>query len=285
MKIIRIFSDFCDSKQLMDASMVSDRLLSHSEYYGKQYMFTINNDYTHVILVNKAMPNVSHLPKENIIGIAAEPPAFLGITSQWIEYIQRTVSVYYIGDATGLPEPFTEKYGGLPWHCPLIDAIPHKTNKMSMVVSFKKMAPGHHYRHQFVRAILSDPSLPIDIYGNGCSEYGNDPRIKGSFQDKEPYELYQYHICIENFSLPEYFSEKISNAMIYGCTPIYYGCTNISRYFPNSVICLSGCLEEDLQMIRRICNSQEVDNRRPVDRSHLYQTISIETVLSSWLEF
>ena len=74
-----------------------------------------------------------------------------------------------------------------------------------------------------------ETNLDIHIYGRGCEEYGNDERIKGRFEDKEPYENYLYHIVIENESQEHYISEKILNCYSYDTIPIYWGCKNIDN--------------------------------------------------------
>jgi len=104
-------------------------------------------------------------------------------------------------------------------------------------------------------------NLPIDIYGKGCFNFTKDSadrRIKGEFLEKEPYEDYYFHICIENFQSNEYFSEKIINPLLYSSTPIYLGCHNIKNYFPNDVICLTGDVKNDIEMLSCIlCNSMK----------------------------
>jgi hypothetical protein len=37
-------------------------------------------------------------------------------------------------------------------------------------------------------------------------------------------------ICFENTSMPNYFTEKLTNAYLGGTIPIYWGCSNISDY-------------------------------------------------------
>ena len=61
MKRIRIFSDFCSStecKKQFERTNVSSSVAS----YNKNYYITDQDDYTHVILLNKAMPPLS-VPK------------------------------------------------------------------------------------------------------------------------------------------------------------------------------------------------------------------------------
>ena len=54
--------------------------LEKDEDYNKNYSFTSGEDYTHAILMNKAMPSL-RIPRENVIGLAFEPREFLNITS------------------------------------------------------------------------------------------------------------------------------------------------------------------------------------------------------------
>jgi hypothetical protein len=131
---------------------------------------------------------------------------------------------------------------------------------MSIMVSAKRFAPGHQYRHDLVTAILKT-SLPIDIYGRGCPT-GTDPRIQGHFTESEPYDAYSFHIAIENFQTKAYFSEKVSNPLQRNCVPIYLGADMLP--FETSVIRLTGTLETDMKLLSDICASPDTF-RRPID--------------------
>jgi hypothetical protein len=37
-------------------------------------------------------------------------------------------------------------------------------------------------------------------------------------------------------------------------TPIYLGCQNINSYFPDNVICLSGNVDKDIELLKSICS-------------------------------
>ncbi|MBP7461258.1 MAG: glycosyltransferase, partial [Candidatus Delongbacteria bacterium] len=43
---------------------------------------------------------------------------------------------------------------------------------------------------------------------------------------------YRYSLAIENFSGPDYWTEKLADCYLAWTLPIYYGCTNIEEYFP-----------------------------------------------------
>ena len=248
---IKIFCPFSTSKNCKE---VYERINYSKEidFYGKnnKIYFTDNEDYTHAIIINTIMPELK-IPKENVIGLAFEPIPFLGLTKQFIEYAKKNIGKYYIGDKYDLPEPFIEHFGYM-WHSRPPTEILNKPNLMSIVVSTKRSAPGHIYRHTLIEQIIQ-LRLPIDIYGHGSKQYSYNT-IKGSFNDAEPYENYSYSICIENYQCNHYFSEKIITPLLYNCMPIYLGCKNIDSYFDN-IINLTGDVKQDILLIIKIITS------------------------------
>ena len=252
---IKFFSDFCNNsncKKMIELCCNASSL----DFYGRdKSIYIVNNDdndYTHAIIINKAMP-LLNIPKQNVIGLAYEPYDFLKINQEFIEYAEKYIGKYFIGDKKNLPEPFVE-YFGYMWFIrpPKTITMPAKKKIMSIILSAKKFAaPGHKYRHELVKSIIKY-NLPIDIFGRGSNEYKSlSKHIKGEFIHAEPYEEYLYTISIENFMSKHYFSEKIINPIMYNCSPIYNGCLNIDKYFEN-VILLSGHLEYDILLLKQI---------------------------------
>lgn len=243
---IKCFSSFCSSDKCKDVY----ECICHAylyDYYNKDYIFTTNDDYTHAIIINVVMPELS-IPKENVLGLAFEPYPFLIITDEFIEYAKKNIGRYFIGDCNDLPSPFIEHFGYM-WYSSNQKNITFKPNLMSIVLSDKKFAPGHIYRHKIVKYII-DYKLPIDIYGYGSNMYQYN-RVKGSFERSEPYESYMFSICIENFQSNHYFSEKIIDPILLNCNPIYLGCKNIDSYLEN-VIQLTNDFEKDMEFIIKI---------------------------------
>jgi hypothetical protein len=245
---IKIFCPFASSKNCKE---IYERInyTNEIDFYGnyKKIYITDEDDYTHAIIINTIMPELK-IPKENVIGLAFEPIPFLGLTNQFINYVQKRVHKYYIGDKYNLPEPFVEHFGYM-WHSRPPKEIINKPELISIVVSNKCSAPGHIYRHKLIEQIIN-LKLPIDIYGHGSKQYLYN-RIKGSFNDVEPYENYLYSICIENYQCNHYFSEKIITPLMYNCTPIYLDCKNIDMYFDN-IFKLTGDINKDLLLIIKI---------------------------------
>ena len=250
---IKIFCPFSESKNCKE---VYEKInyANENPFYGKikKIYITDEDEYTHAIIINTIMPELK-IPKENVIGLAFEPIQFLGLTQEFINYAIKHIGKYFIGDKFDLPNPFIEHFGYM-WHSRPPAEIIVKPNLMSIVVSKKKSAPGHIYRHKLVEKII-ELGLPIDIYGHGSEMYSYNNRIKGSFNDVEPYEKYEFSICIENYVSNHYFSEKIITPVLYNCNPIYLGCRNIESYL-NNVIKLSGVINKDILLINDIISNK-----------------------------
>ena len=248
MILVKIFCPFAPSEKCKE---VYERINFSREFdfYGenKKVYITTDDNYTHAIIINTMMP-VLQIPKENVIGLAFEPIRFLNITQDFVNYAKQHIGKYLIGDKYNLPEPFVEHFGYM-WHSRPPKEITVKEKVMSIVVSNKRSAPGHIYRHQLIEEIIKN-RLPIDIYGHGSGQYSY-PTVKGSFDDAEPYEKYLFSVCIENFKCSHYFSEKIITPLLYNCMPIYHGCNNIDTYF-NDIIKITGVVHTDIQMLTNI---------------------------------
>jgi hypothetical protein len=245
--------------------------------YKKKYSFTVNDDYTHAILINTTMPELN-IPKNNVVGIAFEPPAFLKINDNYKKYAKEHIGTYLIGSNDNLEGPFKNGFG-YQWHSPYKDKLPLKNKKMSIMISDKLNAPGHKYRHMLVHEILKT-HLDIDILGRGCKYYNNsDSRLKGQFTENEIVENYEYHICIENYVTNDYFSEKIMDPLLSNTVPIYLGCKNIDNYFGGMVIKLTGNIYTDMKIITKLAENSVANN---IDIEKVEEVINIKNLIETY---
>lgn len=115
-------------------------------------------------------------------------------------------------------------------------------NKLSAIISNKNKLKGHKLRKKFiVQLAKSYPSL-CDIYGKGWGnelgisykgELGNYHHIdKRKTTKYDGLINYRYSLCLENSVKKNYFTEKFTDAILCWTIPIYWGCPNISEYFP-----------------------------------------------------
>lgn len=256
---IRVFADYCDF----------DSTLFEQVLGRKDDMLSFVNDdtYTHVIIINQAMPTLS-IPKENVIGTSFEPLEFLNVTEDFVEYAKKHISRYFIGKTANLPSPFEEHYTYQfhAWFKTPFKKYEEKTKLMSLMLSTKTFMPGHRYRYLLASEIIKK-NLPIDIRGNGCEMlrhfYPNASQIKGSFEsDKELLDDYKFTIAVENTISNKYVSEKITSAFVYNTVPIYLGAKDIDNIFEGECcIKLKGEWQEDIRIIQDVCEHPEKYSR------------------------
>lgn len=102
---------------------------------------------------------------------------------------------------------------------------PVKNKLISVITSNKAFTQGHLDRIRFVEKLKARYGDRLDVFGRGYRD----------FDDKwEVLAPYKYHIVIENSSQRYYWTEKISDCFLAETFPFYYGCTNLSDYFPEN---------------------------------------------------
>jgi hypothetical protein len=202
-------------------------------------------------------------PKENTVFIAHEPPTLRTYRSDFLHQFAAVIT----SDAhIDHPNPILQQ-SGLPWHVgrrqkghinlgftkdydelKAITSI-DKTKMISVVSSSKTMTDGHRQRVDFALRLKSHFGDKIDLFGRGLNE----------IEDKwDALADYRYHVAIENSEVNHYWTEKISDAFLAGCHPIYHGCPNIADYFsPGSftlidinepekaIATIESCIEQD----------------------------------------
>lgn len=269
--IFRIFSDYATSEILHD-------IFKKSFDIPCDIQFTIKDDYTHAIVINNAMPTL-HVDPSHVVGLSYEPWSSLKFDK---EYIQKHIGKYLCGESYN-DIPFLGHYPFMPINSK-IECITEKRNIMSIVFSEKRFLPGHKYRHVLVNEILKR-KWPIDIYGKGCDSYSKrsmkrmnlyvnvDARLKGAFNEYEPYKEYMFTIVIENTQSEHYISEKVVIPLLMNSTPLYWGATEVDKYFSNMTIPLTSTTIEDLKIIENIIYNP-VKYRKEINHAKLRKTIN-----------
>jgi hypothetical protein len=100
---------------------------------------------------------------------------------------------------------------------------PTKTKLISVISSDKVFTDGHRKRLRFVNEIKEHFGDKLDVFGRGIN----------GFEDKwDVLSNYKYSIAIENDYCNNYFTEKFIDCILANTFPIYYGCPNLEKYFP-----------------------------------------------------
>lgn len=109
--------------------------------------------------------------------------------------------------------------------------IPVKSENLVLINSNLRTLSGHIIRANFIEK-LCESSIKFKLYGGSYwskfSQYiDNAPNGKWPVFSKS-----RFVLVIENECAEYYWSEKFTDAILSFAIPIYYGCPNISEYFP-----------------------------------------------------
>ncbi len=101
----------------------------------------------------------------------------------------------------------------------------NKTHKCSLIDSGNY--PDRLAKMSAAAEVIGD----VERFGKHCGNvlggyFGEQPQLK--HQGLVPY---AFTLAVESQSLPDYWSEKIGDAFLCECIPIYSGCPNITEYF------------------------------------------------------
>lgn len=139
----------------------------------------------------------------------------------------------------------------LPWHIDktydelsqlTVNQLLFKKDAVSFITSNSNIYPQHSVRLNFIDYMKSQ-SFDFDLFGRGFQP------IQNKFDGIGPY---KYTIAAENYIGQDYFTEKIIDAFLSLTMPIYYGCPNITDYFPKESMILVDLNkpEESLEKIK-----------------------------------
>ena len=177
-----------------------------------------------VILDHPSKPVKTWVPPSNIIHICQEPPSEL---SKYRQYGSSKSAVLVNQFPTGRNNILS--HGALPWFVDKcydelkaisIDTLA-KFDKICWITSAKTGSKGHRMRMDFFDRIKNNPN--VELFGRGIRP----------LEDKWTALIgCKYAIAFENYRNPYYWTEKISDCFLSFTIPIYFGCTQIGKYFP-----------------------------------------------------
>jgi len=113
---------------------------------------------------------------------------------------------------------------------------PTEIKPLSAIVSSKVKTYGQKQRIQTIKQV-SQLYNKIDIFGRDLKNLGFSSAYKGvlSYNDFCKFKGlygYKYSLAFENVSHENYFTEKLIDCFLCWTKPIYWGCSNIDKYFP-----------------------------------------------------
>jgi len=103
-----------------------------------------------------------------------------------------------------------------------LNTYQNKNKLISIITSNKTLSRGHKQRLDFIYKLKSELGDQLEIFGSG---FKSIPDKMDAMQD------FKYSLVIENSQHKNYWTEKIADAFLCNCYPIYFGCSNIYDYF------------------------------------------------------
>lgn len=130
-----------------------------------------------------------------------------------------------------------------------------KDKLLSVISSTRKRVPGHELRLKFIDRLQTEFKGQIDIFGNGFRPVAD--KLEGLSD-------YKYTIVLENSALNDYWTEKLADAFLAECYPLYYGCTNIETYFNASALTKIDIsnIDEAIETIKKTIASDKHEEAR-----------------------
>lgn len=207
--------------------------------------FIVNQDIEEcdfwVVIDGVTKKESTRCPSGNTLLITGEPPDVKGYGRRFLAQFDSVITCN-----RSLVHPrICYSHQGLPWMIgaqwnaenltwnnfmsfeQLSRPVANKTKLLSVIASTKNATNGHVARSEFIEMLISEFGTFVDVYG-----HGRNPII-----DKwDAIAPYKYHVAIENSVVPDYWTEKLSDALIGEALPIYHGCPNIRTYFSSGAI-------------------------------------------------
>lgn len=155
-----------------------------------------------------------------------------------------------------------------------------KTKDISCVVSSK-----HSHRNNYVKSLFKGDS-PIDLYGRGHqpSYYGKNYKGQLNYDGKCKLKGlldYKYSIVLENSQQKNYWTEKLADAYLSWCVPLYWGCPNMFDYFPKNSYHLldinnNNSIEQIKEIIKQPIDIESLTKARNIilDEYNIWEVIS-----------
>ncbi len=207
---------------------------------------TTADDADYFALFNRPGPHADGFVPEQTIVFPMEPPHAVVQWGEWAAPDPRRF--VQIRSHDRFPN-CGEWHLGRSWSELHAGVVP-KSRGLSAVVSSKFQDPGQALRIAFLRW-LEAHGAKLDIYG-----YDNVHGFRGYRGSLPPRDKsgglfpYRYTVAVENSAHPNYYTEKLLDALLAECLPFYWGCPNLEDHIdPRAFIRLP---LEDLDASRRI---------------------------------
>lgn len=187
-----------------------------------------------IILEDLMGPQTTRCPAENVLLVAMEHHEIRNYPSVFTDQFSSVLTCH---QSIAHPRKQIGQLGFI-WHAGVCRSnnfaaltyddfkkmsYPTKPKLLATVCSDKRMTPGHKSRLDFVNALRKRLATQVDVFG----------KTFASLDDKwDAIHPYTYQLVIENGQVNDWWTEKLADAYLGYSFPIYWGCPNLEKYFP-----------------------------------------------------
>lgn len=226
--------------------------LGSGSVMGGRFHFTIEDTADCDYLLTGAdgvIPVIrSHIPKERRVVILMENPSIWSPPIEYLDFFGVVITPTTLQVNTGtkliINQPAVSWFYGLKFrtdrglsHEPVLENFlqlddlaeidsPKKEKLLSCVVSNKSGTSGYNWRIETALALKSHFGENIDMYGFGWNPISDK---------RDAIDSYHFSVVIENESRANYWTEKLSDAILGFSEPIYAGAPNIRNFFNSNI--------------------------------------------------
>jgi Glycosyltransferase family 10 (fucosyltransferase) C-term len=139
----------------------------------------------------------------------------------------------------------------------LLDSISNKQFNVSFITTHHRRKDGYELRH-FIwnnRHLIKIPTIFYSSTRNITTQYGySDTLHDGLLPNDDKINLFksQFSIAIESTQEDSYFSEKLIDCLLTKTVPIYWGASNIGKFFDTRGMICFNSVEEFIEKINLI---------------------------------
>ena len=144
-------------------------------------------------------------------------------------------------------------------------------NILSIIDSGKGKLPGHQVRLKCIKQLIEDIPNQLHVHGRITLDKHKNINKTTPYKQVIPYRAnesaiipYRYYLALENGQCDYYFSERIRDCFLCWTVPIYWGCPNIDKFFPEgSYINIDPTDPNIKHVILDILNNDDYEKRLP----------------------
>ncbi|MBF1990377.1 glycosyltransferase family 10 domain-containing protein [Fischerella thermalis] len=226
------------------------------------------------------------IPKERIIYLLREPPLDEVVEKHKLAYKE---AQKYCGYVSG-PDDFAPTPDYMPaiwYHANSFRDLnemppPEKTSTCSWITSGINRTANHRQRLDFLKSLQSS-GIKVDFYGRDLPSWTKSSGELGNkWYGMAPY---YYNLAIENYSGNNwYVSEKLWDALLAWCLPIYYGGSAADKLLPSgSFLRLPSLDEKGIAYIQEVTATPDAWYEAKDAIAEARQIILHELNLLNWL--